>query len=362
MSIEMRVGQILRIQKLLNNANVSNFKYFRESAMLAKPLVSGSGLTIAALSSGQPIWAKFTMAGYPASSTLKLSAEEIRDVCRLQGLPTLAPVTGIRKYLAELELTARQNAITKQELDEFLAYWADNELAFAKKIMDFSDTPDDAKTLLRNFKFMRQLGISAQQMSKVFVLAASLNSKVARDVFYHIATKGPGLIAKLQPLGAAAAKVGFLISVLEIYNLIVKREWGQVAATVYKSMMGLAVPWAAAIDALQSLLPDPSPQSIWVFKLIRACDPIGLGAVAVDSFVFMVQALINGMRGRDFDEKRLADLVERMKKGPTSWFAELGDRSGDALYDIMQMDARDWQLVWLYTKDEFGAWIRGVRQ
>ncbi|HEX6279397.1 MAG TPA: hypothetical protein VFZ49_05210, partial [Pyrinomonadaceae bacterium] len=71
-------------------------------------------------------------------------------------------------------------------------------------------------------------------------------------------------------------------------------------------------------------------------------DTIGLGAVAVDSVGSIVTsgAEMAAARRLDVDilTTRLTPLVARMKQGPASLFVELGENSGDALYELTQTD------------------------
>lgn len=41
-------------------------------------------------------------------------------------------------------------------------------------------------------------------------------------------------------------------------------------------------------------------------------------------------------------------------------FAELGKNAGDTLYDIMQMDSHDWNLVGRYTLDQLSDFIKSA--
>jgi hypothetical protein len=359
MSMQLREGMVLRTTKPLTNASMSGFKYFRESAPLAKTLPPSSSLKIVGVASAPPIWAKFSLQGYPANATLKLSAEEIRTICGLPATPTLAPVLGMAKYKDQLERTSRQSGISKQTFDEFLAYWEQNELAFAKKIMAWADTADNAVAIFRFFAYLRNFGFSLVEIGKVFAVVASFQSATARNVIFHVVDKWPLVSSNLRRLGKPMAALGIFITAIELYNLSVKGEWGQFTSTLYKTGMGLAVPWAAIVDTVWSLFPEVTPASGRVQKVVRACDPIGLGGVAVESFVWMVQSLSDAARGRDFNDERLSKLVNRMKQGPTSIFAEIGERAGDALFEIMEMDATDWKLVGQYTVMELGDFLKG---
>lgn len=270
-----------------------------------------------------------------------------------------APAHGIVKYHELLQREGVRSGIQTAEVNAFLQYWQENELKFAQKILGFKDAPENAVEILKLFSFFRRLGASAQQMTPVFVVVAGLRSSTALSIMHHVALKGPAIAAKLKPLGGALKALGVFITAVEVYNLVSQNKWSEAIACLYKLIMGLAVPWGGAIDALQALLPEASPQSAAMFKILRACDPIGLGGIAVDSFVIVVQGVIDRATGKGFDEERLAKLVNRMKTGPTSFFVEIGENMTalDGVWEIVLMDSNDWNRVGRYTLDQLSDFI-----
>ncbi len=66
-----------------------------------------------------------------------------------------------------------------------------------------------------------------------------------------------------------------------------------------------------------------------MIKLLRVMNPVGLGGVAVDSAI----TLINVAMGNS-DEREVDRLVERMKKGPAAVFADFGESIADAAFDL----------------------------
>ncbi|HEX6280005.1 MAG TPA: hypothetical protein VFZ49_08310, partial [Pyrinomonadaceae bacterium] len=56
---------------------------------------------------------------------------------------------------------------------------------------------------------------------------------------------------------------------------------------------------------------------------------------------------------------RLTPLVARMKQGPASLFVELGENSGDALYELTQTDI-DVNAMLRYTWMELSDWFENA--
>ena len=109
--------------------------------------------------------------------------------------------------------------------------------------------------------------------------------------------------------------------------------------------MGKAIPWAGMVEGLQSLVEAMMPGSARnskIFQVIRACDPIGLGASAVDSMATLVLGTIHLIQTGQIDTVRLNRLVARMKQGPTKLFADMGEDLGDSLYEIARWRSDDW--------------------
>ena len=133
---------------------------------------------------------------------------------------------------------------------------------------------------------------------------------------------------------------------------------------LYKFGMGKAVPWAAMVEGVGSLLdgivPEQTRKNSMLFRTLRAVDPVGLGGVAVDSVVSIVtsgaEMAAAGRVDIDILTNRLTPLVARMKQGPANLFVELGENSGDALYELTQTDI-DFNAMLRYTHMELKDWF-----
>jgi hypothetical protein len=119
-------------------------------------------------------------------------------------------------------------------------------------------------------------------------------------------------------------------------------------AEMYKQFMGKAIPWAGAVEALQSIVEGVLPASAKnseVFKVMRACDPVGLGAVGVDAVGTLAIGLVEMVVSGQMDPMRLNRLVDRMKSGPTAFFAQLGENLGDSVYEMSLWKSDDWSFA-----------------
>lgn len=274
--------------------------------------------------------------------------------------PTIGPAPeGIFRFRSDIEKNAQSSGVSAAQVTAFFRMLEENKGPL-KTTLSVIKTADNA---IKFAKFCYQLerwGYSVSEIVQVLVLAGSIQSSRFAAFMDYFLRSGDRLSKLFAKTKGARNGLGYLLLVVTVYTSLADKEYGQAAAKTYKFVMGKAIPWAGAIDTLQSFMPAPTAQSNAVFKIMRACDPIGLGGVAVDSFVVMVQSLIDAATGKPFDDKRLGQLVERMKSGPTRIFAELGERAGDALYDISEMDSQDWKLVGRYTYDQLSEFVRGV--
>jgi hypothetical protein len=169
----------------------------------------------------------------------------------------------------------------------------------------------------------------------------------------------------VKSFGDVATVVGLFVTVVECVQHARRGEPGPIATELYKFAMGKAVPWAGMVEGIGSLLdgvlPEQTRKNSQLFKILRAVDPVGLGGVAVDSVVSIVTSGFEmAARGRvdvDILTNRLTPLVARMKQGPASVFVELGENSGDALYELTQTDI-DVNAMLRYSWMELTDWIK----
>ena len=201
------------------------------------------------------------------------------------------------------------------------------------------------------------------QMPTVLVSVAKLD-KDALVLFEVLASPTSKFGKFVKGLGEVTTAVGLLVTVVECIQHARRGEPGPVAMELYKFAMGKAVPWAAMIEGVGSLLdgvvPEQTRKNSMLFRTLRAVDPIGLGGVAVDSVVSIVtsgaEMAAAGRVDIDILTNRLTPLVARMKQGPANLFVELGENSGDALYELTQTDI-DVNAMLRYSFMELKEWF-----
>src|SRR6056297_1131365 len=152
--------------------------------------------------------------------------------------------------------------------------------------------------------------------------------------------KYPQLAAKLKSLGRAAVIAGVVVAVIEAGNHFRKGDIGPGMAEIYGLVMGIAVPWAALIDAAQSLLfayfPDleGSYKVRYALRFLNAINPIGAGNTAIDSGYTMVKMVGQRIATGEWNMRELDYLVNRMENSPMRLFTEAGEFWGDVLGDL----------------------------
>jgi hypothetical protein len=215
------------------------------------------------------------------------------------------------------------------------------------------------------------------QMPAVLASVAKLD-KDALVLFEALASPTNKFGKFIKGIGEVATAVGLIVTVVECVQHARHGEPGPIATELYKFAMGKAVPWAGMVEGVGSLLdgvvPEQTRKNSMFFRTLRAVDPIGLGGVAVDSVVSIVtsgaEMAAAGRVDIDILTRRLTPLVARMKGGPANLFVELGENSGDALYELCQTGV-DFDAIlrysWMNLKEWFeaagsGSPMGGVRR
>lgn len=225
---------------------------------------------------------------------------------------------------------------------------------------------EDARALASFYLQLRKWGMTGREMQLIFSKVILLRNDQALKLF-ATASEPAGKFAKVIGfLGSAATVAGYLVLVIECIGHASRGDYSIIMAELYKFGMGKAVPWAAMVEGLGSLLdgvvPENTRQNNLAFKILRSLDPIGLGASAVDSIGVVAgglyEMLFSGRSAEDIMIPRLTKLVARMKQGPTSIFAEIGENCGDALYEISIMEDIAYREMldysWMELKEFFG--------
>lgn len=222
-----------------------------------------------------------------------------------------------------------------------------NEVQTMKLILAWQGATDGAinfVTALKNFSEgcanLRKLGFSSREIAQL--IAQLQKAKGAEKAFRFVAGVGQNarLAATLKGVGRVALVVGVVVCALEAADHFRHGRIGPGMGEVYGTLMSIGVPWAGAVDAVQSIIAAEypmvaqDPKFNMAFKILHAINPIGAGKVAVDSIYSVVVAIGNTIASGKADWRTIEDLANRMRQSPLSLFTQIGDDLGDALGEL----------------------------
>ncbi len=204
---------------------------------------------------------------------------------------------------------------------------------------------EEARSIIAVWKNIRAFGFSATEAAQIYTELAKMDPTKTKAFMEAAAKPGSKLAGSLGKLAKVADKVALVIVLIEVSDKMAQGDYLYGTAEMYKQFMGKAIPWAGAVEALQSVVEGFLPASAKnsdVFKVMRACDPIGLGAVGVDTVGTLAIGLVEMVTTGQMDSARLDRLVSRMKSGPTAFFADLGENLGASVYEMSLWKSEDW--------------------
>lgn len=280
--------------------------------------------------------------------------------------PPSAPALGINKFQAEMRQEFERKG-AGGTFGEFLNDLESNTIPGWKIFLGAIGRVEDARTVANFYLALRKLGLSGAQLSTV--LGATMRVNKDALVFFEAVSAPAGKFGSaLKFAGSVANVAGLIVTATECVQHARRGDTGAVAGELYKFVMGKMVPWAAIIEGFGSLLdgvvPEETRKNSYAFKIMRSLDPIGLGAIAVDSMASITtgatEMVAAGRVDIDILTRRLTPLVARMKQGPASLFVELGENSGDALYELTQTDI-DFNAMLRYSFMELEEWFEKAK-
>lgn len=281
-------------------------------------------------------------------------------------IPPPLPATGIARFQADM-LKEFEKKGKANEFGAFLADLEANTIPGWKIFLGTIGRVEDARQLASFWVELSHMLRGVEDQRRIVLAGIAKLNKNDLEIFEALAKPTGKLGKAVAFMGSVATVAGYIVTVIECVQHARRGDAGAVAAELYKFAMGKAVPWAAMIEGVGSLLdgvvPEETRKNSYVFKILRSCDPIGLGAVAVDSLGSIVtsgaEMAAAGRLDVDILTNRLTPLVARMKQGPASIFVELGENSGDALYELTQTDI-DFQAMLRYSFMELGEWFENA--
>ncbi len=284
---------------------------------------------------------------------------------RMSFAPTPAPAAGgssAGSIPHEAAMEAKFRAAGRSgEWNEFRRALVDGSIPEMKKFLGLLGRVEDAQKFATAVITLRKWGLTFEEVRHVMRAATGMRKqKAALELFDNIA-KPASKFGKLASFATGAAgKAGLIVTVIEVADKFGDGDYLYGASELYKALIGKAIPWAAAVEGVQSLveavLPDSAKNSA-IFKIIRACDPIGLGGAAVDAVTSLalgaIDMILKRKMGIDALMPRLERLNTRLKEGPTKFFADMGENLGDSLYELSQWRKDDWA----YAVKSIPGWI-----
>ena len=287
--------------------------------------VDPMGRTIRALNdpSSESAWARMSIPPSPVPSGP--SGMSPSEQARLAGLyktiaadPSLAPAKDVLDTLANTYVPV------------------------LKMILNALGTLQYGTDLLRAIAQLRRAGTSVRDVVELFRLMGGPSKNRFDDMLSLIVKIGGTGGSKLSRLFGVAGKVAnvlqILATALQVTDLLRKGQYGEAFGEIYGTAMGMAIPWAGFVNALQEIISAANPQLggspkfAALFRFILAFDPIACGKTAVDTAVTLLNMAAQGRwSDREFDE-----LAKRMKNGPMRFWAEIGDFLGDQTFNFVE--------------------------
>ncbi len=204
---------------------------------------------------------------------------------------------------------------------------------------------EEARAVISVWKNIRAMGFSATEAAQVYNEIAKMDPGKTKAFLDAAAKPGSKLGATLGKVAKAADKVNLAVVLIEVGDKMAQGDYLYGTAEMYKQFMGKAIPWAGMVEGLQSIVEGILPASAKnsdVFKVLRACDPVGIGAVGVDAVGTLAIGLVEMVATGQMDSMRLNRLVDRMKSGPTAFFAQMGENLGASVYEMSMWKSEDW--------------------
>lgn len=193
-------------------------------------------------------------------------------------------------------------------------------------------------------KGMKNVGMTTQDILWLFKTIANspLKDGKAFSQFFAMMKGRPelaGAVGRLKKGGNVLNVAAVIFCAIEVVNHFNAGRPGAALAEIYGTTMQMALPWAGAIDAVQSVAEayapglKSSPAAAYFFRLLNAINPIGCGKTAVDAVTTIIETAIVSHQKGTFDTSKLELLVSRMKNTPMNVFVGWGETLGDYMGD-----------------------------
>lgn len=243
-----------------------------------------------------------------------------------------------------------------KEFEEFRKEIIDKVIPNQKIFLGTIGRADDAYKVIAAWKQLRNWGLKPHDARRVMTAILGLRGYAPTMGVLDEIGKPVSKFGKiLGKISKHAGRAGLIVTIIECVDHWGKGDYFMFASEYYKMFMGKAVPIAGIIEGLFSLLDGifPGASKSPAYKIIRSFDPVGLGSVGVDAIATLALNCLAMLKSGKWDEARMYRLVDRMKKGPTAMFAEMGEDLGDATYEMSRWKTQDWK----YAARQVPNWL-----
>lgn len=291
--------------------------------------VDPMGKTIRALNdpASANVWARMSI-GTPA---LPDEADERPDP-RAAGLDELqlSRLEALYEKASELGLDHASAA-----LDDLV----ENEVAVLKNILNAQGVVQYTTEFVQGLANLRRAGISARNIANTFRMRALHRTLTVDELIAFTRRMGhaPRLDAALKRIGLAANVLGIMIVTVEAFNHFQNGRIGAGMAEIWGAAMSTAIPWAGALNAVQSIgyaiFPGMSGNSKveTAFAVLNAIDPVGASQAGVDAYYTVIQTIGEWIWTGKLNMGNLQQFTDRLENSPMRLWTPLGNDIGDWL-------------------------------
>ncbi len=240
-----------------------------------------------------------------------------------------------QKVAKDVEDAARK----ADQLGVYAEFLKQTPVANLKKVLDAQGALANFIQLFVVAREQRALGSTVTQIAEFMSDATKMKDANGFAKILEASKRNPQMFKSAKVAGRAAGGISLFLGAAEMANHLEKRQYGAAAAEVYGVFMSAAVPWAGFLSAVQNLAFTWAPglrgmpAVNYFFRMLNARDPVGLGKIAIDSFVTIIDTVIVSFQRGQLDTGQLELLVERMRNSPSNILVSAGEWLGDTAFD-----------------------------
>jgi len=235
--------------------------------------------------------------------------------------------------------TTAEEKTNSPATEESWLYGVFREVASAEEVRAVVAFMVDAGVRTSKITYLVRQLLKTLSPREVFEVLSELR-KVPPEKFEAVfkVFASPSAAKLFKIIETAGLIIAVIIAAIDVAAAIDKEEYGAAAAVVYNFFMGLGVPWAGFLNALQAAIaaiaPEYATHRFW--SVLRAVDPIALGSIVPDMCVTAVQSLFSNNK-----EQLAEELVARMRKAGAGIFVRFGEWLAEEMYDLAYPEERE---------------------